>query len=185
MSRLIRLFLAFADGLVRGLLWITMVLLVTLIVTTIYEVIARYGFSAPTMWAFDTSYMINGALFLVASGFALHVNGHVRIDVFSSRLPIRYQLVAEVAFYGLLFLPAMAMLTRAGIAEAWHAYVTDDRVLESAWMPLIWPFYAALAIGVGALFVQALATLIRALIKLFDPASGPAEENLEDPGYRP
>jgi hypothetical protein len=31
-----------------------------------YEVVARYLFRAPTEWAFDASYMLYGALFMIA-----------------------------------------------------------------------------------------------------------------------
>ena len=176
MIHLIEVFLDLADAIARVLLRATMVLLVVLIGTTVYEVVARYGFSAPTMWAFDTSYMINGALFLVASGYTLHVRGHVRIDVLSARLPIRVQMLLDALFYGLLFVPTMFILTRAAIGEAWHAFVTDDRVLESAWMPLIWPFYAALAIGVATLGLQAAANFIRAVRGLLTSGVGADEQ---------
>src|SRR6266545_2326408 len=46
--------------------------------TTSYEVFSRYMFGAPTDWAFDASYMLYGALFMMGGAYALSRNGHVR-----------------------------------------------------------------------------------------------------------
>ena len=43
-----------------------------------YDVFARYLFRAPTDWAFDASYILYGALFMMAGAYTLARNGHVR-----------------------------------------------------------------------------------------------------------
>ena len=43
---------------------ITCVLLVPVIIAMVYEVVARKLFVAPTMWAYDTSRMFSGAMFM-------------------------------------------------------------------------------------------------------------------------
>ena len=45
-----------------------------------YEVFSRYVFGRPTTWAFDASYILYGALFIMAGAYALCRNGHVRGD---------------------------------------------------------------------------------------------------------
>jgi TRAP-type mannitol/chloroaromatic compound transport system permease small subunit len=44
--------------------WLT----VPLFGAMVYEVIARYAFTAPTMWAYDISRMLYGALFMLGAG---------------------------------------------------------------------------------------------------------------------
>jgi len=51
-----------------------------LVVAMLYEVLARYVFNAPTLWAFDISYMLNGSIFILGAAFALQQDAHVRID---------------------------------------------------------------------------------------------------------
>jgi TRAP-type mannitol/chloroaromatic compound transport system permease small subunit len=53
-----------------------------------YEVFMRYVLRAPTVWAFDISYIMYGALFMMAGAYTLSRNGHVRGDVVSRLLPI-------------------------------------------------------------------------------------------------
>ena len=48
----------------RIVCWLTLPLFGAMV----YEVIARYAFIAPTMWAYDISRMLAGALFMLGAG---------------------------------------------------------------------------------------------------------------------
>jgi len=48
-------------------------LMVPLMGAVVYEVIARYAFAAPTLWAFDVTYMLYGAMFMLGAAYALLV----------------------------------------------------------------------------------------------------------------
>lgn len=89
---------------------------------TTYEVIARYGFDAPTGWAFDMSYIMYGTLFMMGGAYTLCRDGHVRGDVIFRLWPARGQAWIELVLYFVFFFPGMAALVYAGIdyaAESW------------------------------------------------------------------
>ena len=50
-----------------------------------YEVFVRYVLNDPTSWAFDLSYILYGALFLMCGAYTLSRGGHVRADIFYRR----------------------------------------------------------------------------------------------------
>ena len=54
-----------------------------------YEVIARYLFNAPTIWAFDVTYMLYGTLFMLGAAYALHKGAHIRTDFFWEQFSTR------------------------------------------------------------------------------------------------
>ena len=56
--------------------WIT----IPLILAMTYEVLARKLFTAPTMWAYDMSRFLYGALFMLGAGYALSKGVHIRAD---------------------------------------------------------------------------------------------------------
>ena len=56
--------------------WIT----IPLILAMTYEVLARKLFTAPTMWAYDMSRFMYGALFMLGAGYALSKGVHIRAD---------------------------------------------------------------------------------------------------------
>ena len=74
--------------------------------TMIYEVVSRYAFNAPNLWAFDIPWMLGGGCFLLSAGVTLQSEGHVRIDFLATMMPIRTQHLANLMFY-LIFIFAI------------------------------------------------------------------------------
>ncbi|AEY00278.1 TRAP transporter DctQ family protein [Oceanimonas sp. GK1] len=129
-------------------------MVVALVLSILYEVVSRYVFGAPTLWSFDISYMLNGALFLLASAYSLKVEAHVRIDFLSSKLSLRYQQYINLFFYLLLIGPSFFFLSYVAGEKAISAWVTGEVESVSPWSPLVWPFYGAITIGLAAFTLQ-------------------------------
>lgn len=55
----------------------------------VYEVVSRYFFNDPTIWADDVSKQFMLLLVMLGSAYALREGAHISIDVISSRLPLR------------------------------------------------------------------------------------------------
>ena len=182
MSIIARLLTAI-DSLSKILGAITMVMTAVLIVVMSYEMVVRRGFDAPTLWAFDISYMLSGIIFVAAVPYALLHNEHVRIDFMSSRLPIRAQHAANLLFYAALFLPAIYLLSTTAVGTAWRAFATGEVERVSPWAPVIWPYYSALAVGLVALLLQTIAEMIRHGMQVIVPTAavgsqGPAPTDM-------
>ena len=87
--------LSVIDWISKILAYMTMVMTGILILVMSYEMVVRRLLNAPTLWAFDVSYMLSGVIFVAAMAFTLQRNEHVRIDFLSTRLPIRLQHAAQ------------------------------------------------------------------------------------------
>ncbi len=88
----------------------------------VYEVFVRKALRDPTAWAFDISYTMYGALFMMAGAYALSRDAHVRGDVLYRLWPVRVQAVIELTLLILFLFPGMAALIYAGVdyaAESW------------------------------------------------------------------
>jgi TRAP-type mannitol/chloroaromatic compound transport system permease small subunit len=92
--------------------------ILVLCLATTYEVIVRYVFRAPTSWAFDVSYIMYGALFMMAGAYALSRNAHVRGDFVYRLWPPRIQASVEIVLYFIFFFPGVLALIYAGIDYA-------------------------------------------------------------------
>ncbi len=159
------------DTVGRGLAYVAMAMMTVMIAVMLYEVAARKLFSAPTLWANDITYMINGSLFLIGAAFTLRMNAHVRIDFLSTRLPLRAQHAVNLLFYLCIILPGLYMVGSAATSKAWKAFRTDEIEAMSAWEPLIWPFFSGIAIGLVGLFIQVIGESLRHGIGIADPAA--------------
>ena len=68
-----------------------------LVLTLVYEVIARYVFNAPTLWSYDTSYFLNSILVMMGAGYTLSRRGHIAVDVIYTLLPPRGRAAFDLA----------------------------------------------------------------------------------------
>ena len=159
------------DRVSAALAVVAQVMIVVLIGTMLYEVAARRIFNAPTIWSVDIVYMVNGTLFLMAAGYTLLHERHVRIDFLSSRLPLRLQHLINAAFYALLLLPLLLLTSENSIEKAWRAFDRGTIENMSTWQPLIWPFLTGIAIGIAGLTLQIVLHCVRHLIGIADPAA--------------
>jgi TRAP-type C4-dicarboxylate transport system permease small subunit len=164
--------LTLIDRISSVLVFICSLMLVALIGVALWEVFSRYVLNAPTLWAFDMVNFFNGALLALAAAYAQKNDAHVSIDVFSRYFPPRFLALLLASLMVLLVLPTLGLLAYEASMQTWKFYVTN-RVVESAWKPLRWPFYLPVALGLWALWLQCAATAIRMYCGRW-PASGAA-----------
>ncbi|NRA21710.1 MAG: TRAP transporter small permease subunit [Oceanospirillaceae bacterium] len=149
--------------------WIAKFLLIALVFSMMYEVVARYIFDQPTIWAFDISYMLNGTIFLLGAGFTLKADAHVRIDFLSTLLPLKMQQYINAFFYLVILAPIFSAFAYTATGKGLQALVSGEVESVSPWAPLVWPFYLAIATGLWVFALQFLADGIRYLNKQKTP----------------
>jgi TRAP-type mannitol/chloroaromatic compound transport system permease small subunit len=137
------------------------ILALTLVVC--YEVLARYLFGAPTTWAFDTSYMLYGALFMMAGAYTLSRNAHVRGDFLYRTWSPRRQAWMDLVLYLIFFFPGILALVIAGTIEADRSWMLDERTNSPATAPL-YPFKTLIPIVGVLMLLQGLVEFVRCII---------------------
>src|SRR5688572_30861545 len=93
---------------------VTAWLILPMVLSLTYEVVARYLFNAPTMWAYDLTFMLYGTFFMLGAAFALQRKGHVRTDMYYDRWSPRRQATIDLVCYAVVFLPFVFFLTWTG-----------------------------------------------------------------------
>ena len=146
---------------------VIMWLVAVLIVIIAYDVIMRYAFNAPTTWSFTLAYMLGGTISVGGLAYNHLHDVNVRIDIVYAGLAKRRRLLIDVVLGAVLLLPLAIALTSVFAKDAIYAIVTDQRAVETPWYPVIWPYKALLAVGLGLLTLQGLANLVRNITDLF------------------
>lgn len=142
-----------------------------------YEVFARYLFRAPTSWAYDTSYILYGTLFMLAGAYTLSRGGHVRADFLYRSLSPRGQAMVDLPLYLLFFIPGIAALIWFGWNFFHISYLQNERSSVTPDGPLIWPFKFLIPLSGGLMLLQGIAEIIRCAITL---RTGTWPEKLSD-----
>jgi len=143
-----------------GRLSIWLVLIATLI--SAGNALARYALSESSNAWLEIQWYLFGAIFLLAAGYTLKHNGHVRIDIFYNRLGARGQAWIDL-IGGLFFLLPMAVLLAW---LAWpiflNAWATQEMSPDSGGL-LRWPVKLLLPVGFALLALQGVAEIIKRL----------------------
>lgn len=145
-------------------LWIGRIvawLVLPLMLVMVYEISARYVFLAPTIWAYDLSRMLYGAMFMLGAAYALSRGVHIRADFLYRNWPVRVQGWVDTVLYLCLYFPALLIFAKLAYDYAAVAIVRGERGMDTAWMPQLGPIKAALAAGVTLLVLQGIAELIK------------------------
>lgn len=132
-----------------------------IMLVTMYEVIMRYLFRAPTMWTLEASrYLMLVAVFFAAA-YTLEMGGHIRVDLLVGRLPLGKRHIVNIvsSTLGVFF---CVMLVWISGALAWLYYDLNVKSMTILAVPLF-PIYVFVPIGSLFLLVQALLNFFRLL----------------------
>jgi len=128
-----------------------------------YEVIARYFFHAPTVWAYDLTYMLNGTLSMIGAAYTLYKDGHIRTDVFYERWSPRGQGWVNLLCYLFLFFPGMIFFFIAGLDAAIHSWSILETSDASPWRPPLYPFKTVIPLCALLLILQGVSEFFKSL----------------------
>jgi len=131
---------------------------------TSYEVFMRYVMNNPTSWAFDMSYILYGALFIMSGAYALSRDAHVRGDVLFRLLRPRVQASIELVLYFIFFYPGVTALIIAGYGYAHDSFGYQEVSVNSPVGVPIWQLKALIPLAGIMLFIQGIAQVIRCIL---------------------
>jgi TRAP-type mannitol/chloroaromatic compound transport system permease small subunit len=118
----------------------------------------------PTPWAFDMSYIMYGALFMMAGAYTLSRDAHVRADMFYRMWPPRVQARLELLLYFIFFYPGVIALIFYGWDYAADSFRYREVSINSpAGIPIYQLKFIIPAAGL-ALAVQGLAQMARCIV---------------------
>ncbi|AWI82854.1 hypothetical protein CEW88_03730 [Alloyangia pacifica] len=138
---------------------LSMIGIIAVVLVMFYEVVARYVFEKPTLWANELSLWIASFLFLLAGLYAMQQRSHIRIYIIYDMFPRWLQKLADVISVSLIWVFFLCLFW-GGYNEAMQKLGRME-TFGTAWDP---PLPATLKIGliiiIGLVALQALSNLI-------------------------
>jgi TRAP-type mannitol/chloroaromatic compound transport system permease small subunit len=160
---------ALNEGVGRTVVWL--VLLVALV--SAGNAVSRYGLGVSSNAWLEAQWYMFSAIFLLAAGYTLKHNGHVRIDVIYGRLSPRTRALIDLVGT-LLFLLPMALLIMwlswTGFAESYAI----GEISPDAGGLTRWPVKLLIPLGFALLALQGLSEIIKRIA--FLAGQGPLME---------
>ena len=121
---------------------------------------ARYAFNLSSNAWLEVQWYLYSAIFLLAAGWTLKRNAHVRIDIVASRLSPRSQAWIDI-FGALFFLLPMALVI---LYFSWPMFLqswTGHEISSDAGGLVRWPVKLLIPLGFGLLCLQGISEIIK------------------------
>lgn len=138
-------------------------LILPLVFGLTYEVISRYVFKAPTIWAYDLAYMLYGSFFMLGAAFTLYKKGHIRTDIFYEKWSPKKQGWIDALLYLFFFFPGMIFFLIAGLDEAIHSWSLLEKSEAGAWRPPVYPFKTVIPLTALLLLIQGVSEFLKSV----------------------
>ncbi len=142
--------------------WFVAFIMVPLTMIMIYEIVMRYFFNMPSIWAYETSLFIYGGYIVLGGAYTHLANGHVNVDVIWGRLSLRGRAILDICTAGFVFLYLCVLfwMSLEVTIKAWQIKETT----MTYWAPAYYPLRSTVPIACLLFILQALAKLVRDIL---------------------
>lgn len=136
-----------------------MILVAAIVAVMFFEVVARYAFEKPTLWANELSLWLAGFVFLLSGLYAMQQRSHIRIYILYDMMPRSAQRLCDVISTVLIILFAAAVIY-GGYGEAWEKLMRWETFGTAFDPPIPATLKPAVLVIVVLVAVQAISNLV-------------------------
>jgi len=125
------------------------------------EIILRYFFDSPTIWAHPLCQILWGFYILLGGCYLLRLKTHVRCDFLYVKFSPRKRVIVDVCTHLFFFVWVFLVLVYA-VPYAWESLMILERY-PGKWTAPKWPTKMVVVIGMSLVLLQGIANYIRDL----------------------
>lgn len=157
--------------------WVSWLVLAAVLVSA-GTAVARKAFDTSSNALLEIQWYLFAAMFLLAAGYTLLRQEHVKVDVLLGRFGKRAQIKIET--FGIVFflLPFVAVVLTLVTPLVIRAYVTGEMSSNDGGL-IRWPVFALVPMGFALLGIQGVSELIKRVAFLMSLIDDPTRRRLE------
>ena len=148
-------------SIIKAFLWISYASLLAMTLMVVIDVAGRFVFNKPLPATVDASELILPYLAFIPLAYTLATDAHIRLTLFTDRMPLSVQLGCKV-FVSIIGFIFFTLLTIYGWFNFWNSFLIREQMAA----PIYLPWYVgklALPIGTALISIQFLILLAQAL----------------------
>ena len=139
--------------------WVAWLVLAAVLISAA-NAITRKAFNLSSNAFLEIQWYLFAAVFLLAAGYTLMRQEHVKIDVVSGRFSKRTQIYIDLVGLCLFLLPFVFTIIRLSMPLVIYAFVTNEMSSNAGGL-IRWPVFAMLPLGMLLLGIQAISEIIK------------------------
>lgn len=141
-------------------------LILVLVFITATDVTLRYLFHAGSVAFQELEWHLYAANFIMAAGWTMLKDGHVRIDILYNRLSPRKKALIDLVGVFVFCLPFCLIVIRTSWTFFWNAWVIQEGSPDPGGLPARYLLKATIPAGFGLVAFQALSQALKAVMVL-------------------
>lgn len=160
-----------SEALGRTIAWLALIM----VVLQFMLVLLRYVFGISDRASEELLLYLHGTLFLLAAGYTLKHQGHVRVDLFYRDAPLKTQALINLIGTLVFLLPLCFLIWWAAWPLVESSWAVREGSTESSGLPFKYLYKSVILVFVGLLALQGVAQAIKAwcLLKGYGTADEP------------
>jgi len=143
--------------------WVSWIVYVGIIMLSL-EVILRYVFNSPTVWAHGYTQRLYGSYFVLIGAYTFIHKGHVRVDLLYERLSQKGKAILDIlnCVFLLVWTGVLVPVSLAFFLKSYNMNEVDEMVLAHP----IWWVKFMIIIGMLLISLQGIAEVMKSIIVL-------------------
>jgi TRAP-type mannitol/chloroaromatic compound transport system permease small subunit len=148
----------FQDWFGRSVSWLSL----GMVLVVFGDVITRYVFRTTSGAMQELEWYLFGTLYLLAAGYTLLYDEHVRVDIVYSKLSPRRRAWFDFVLFWVFFFPSCAVVIYAAWPFVRNAWAVWEGSPDPGGLPLRWLLKSMIIVGFVLLLLQGISQTIKA-----------------------
>ena len=157
----------------RGLAWLS----IAMVSVQFIVVIMRYVFGVSWLMMQESIIYMHGILFMIAAGYTLLHDGHVRVDIFYRDASERTKALVDMLGSALLLLPVVGVIFIGALPYVRQSWSSLEGSVETSGIPAVYLLKSVILVFCVLIGMQGVSMFIRSLITVM---GGPATVKHDD-----
>lgn len=150
------------DWIGRKVVWLTLIMALVMFV----NVVLRYVFDMGWIWMQESVTYMHGMLFMVAGGFSLLHNQHVRIDIFYDKASERKKAVIDLFGTFFLLFPTCFVIFYYAYPYVYDSWSVLEDSMEAGGLPGVYLLKTIILVFPILVGLQGISKALRAILTL-------------------
>ncbi len=157
MRELARRIDAFQEHVGRGVSW----LMLAMVLVVFADVVNRYAFNSSYVFMQELEWWLFGFVYLMAAGYTMLYNEHVRVDIVYSRLSPRRKAWVDFILLFVMFFPSCLLIIYTTWPFLKASWLVNEGSPDPGGIPSRWLLKAVIIIGFVLLILQGISQAIK------------------------
>ncbi len=148
---------AFQERLGRAVSW----LMLAMVLVVFTDVVSRYAFNRSSVFTQELEWWLFGMVYLLAAGYTMLHNEHVRVDIVYSKLSPRRQAWVDFALIFVMLFPSCLLILYTTWPFLKASWLVNEGSPDPGGIPGRWILKSVIVLGFVLLFVQGVSEAIK------------------------